>query len=164
MSVTAYVLIQTEVGRAEKVAKAARDIAGVVNADNVAGPYDVIVKARSRLARRARPARRVGDPEGRRHHPHLHLPHRQPVDSLALCEPGYPARGRSLAGELLRFSVASEPWYVALLPLTTGAGGAAVVAGDRQVDEPVEQLGVGHARRLPETRVHRDRREARESC
>ena len=47
MSVTAYVLIQTEVGRAEKVATAARDIAGVVDADNVAGPYDVIVKAES---------------------------------------------------------------------------------------------------------------------
>ena len=44
MSVTAYVLIQTEVGRAEKVASAARDIAGVIAADNVAGPYDVIVK------------------------------------------------------------------------------------------------------------------------
>jgi DNA-binding Lrp family transcriptional regulator len=44
MSVTAYVLIQTEVGRAEKVATAARDIPGVVTADNVAGPYDVIVK------------------------------------------------------------------------------------------------------------------------
>jgi DNA-binding Lrp family transcriptional regulator len=48
MSVTAYVLIQTEVGRAEKVAKAARDITGVVNADNVAGPYDVIVRAESK--------------------------------------------------------------------------------------------------------------------
>ncbi len=44
MSVTAYVLIQTEVGRAEKVAKAARELPGVVTADNVAGPYDVIVK------------------------------------------------------------------------------------------------------------------------
>ena len=44
MSVTAYVLIQTEVGRAEKVATAARAIDGVVAADNVAGPYDVIVK------------------------------------------------------------------------------------------------------------------------
>ena len=44
MSVSAYVLIQTEVGQAEKVATAARDIAGVVAADNVAGPYDVIVK------------------------------------------------------------------------------------------------------------------------
>ena len=47
MTVQAYVLIQTEVGRAEKVASAARDIAGVVAADNVAGPYDVIVKAES---------------------------------------------------------------------------------------------------------------------
>ena len=47
MTVCAYVLIQTEVGRAEKVATAARAVAGVVAADNVAGPYDVIVKAES---------------------------------------------------------------------------------------------------------------------
>ena len=47
MTVTAYVLIQTEVGRAEKVAKAARSIAGVVDADNVTGPYDVIVNTES---------------------------------------------------------------------------------------------------------------------
>jgi DNA-binding Lrp family transcriptional regulator len=45
MTVTAYVLIQTEVGRAEKVAKESREIKGVIDADNVAGPYDVIVKA-----------------------------------------------------------------------------------------------------------------------
>jgi DNA-binding Lrp family transcriptional regulator len=45
MTVTAYVLIQTEVGRAEKVAKESRAISGVIDADNVAGPYDVIVKA-----------------------------------------------------------------------------------------------------------------------
>jgi len=44
MTVTAYVLIQTEVGRAEKVASAARELPGVLAADNVAGPYDVIVK------------------------------------------------------------------------------------------------------------------------
>jgi DNA-binding Lrp family transcriptional regulator len=47
MTVTAYVLIQTEVGRAEKVASQARGIAGVITSDNVAGPYDVIVKAES---------------------------------------------------------------------------------------------------------------------
>jgi DNA-binding Lrp family transcriptional regulator len=47
MTVTAYVLIQTEVGRAEQVASAARSLAGVVTSDNVAGPYDVIVKAES---------------------------------------------------------------------------------------------------------------------
>ena len=45
MTVTAYVLIQTEVGRAAKVAKESRAIKGVIDADNVAGPYDVIVKA-----------------------------------------------------------------------------------------------------------------------
>jgi DNA-binding Lrp family transcriptional regulator len=47
MTVTAYVLIQTEVGRAEKVASEARGISGVLDSDNVAGPYDVIVKAES---------------------------------------------------------------------------------------------------------------------
>ena len=44
MSVTAYVLIQTEVGKSVKVAKASRAIDGVVDADNVTGPYDVIVQ------------------------------------------------------------------------------------------------------------------------
>lgn len=45
MAVTAYVLIQTEVGKAASVAAAARNIAGVVAADDVTGPYDVIVRA-----------------------------------------------------------------------------------------------------------------------
>lgn len=43
--VEAYVLIQTEVGKAASVAEAVRDIPGVANADDVTGPYDVIVKA-----------------------------------------------------------------------------------------------------------------------
>ncbi len=43
MSVRAYVLIQTEVGRATRVAEAARSIKGVVSADSVTGPYDVII-------------------------------------------------------------------------------------------------------------------------
>jgi DNA-binding Lrp family transcriptional regulator len=43
MSVTAYVLIQTEVGKSVKVADAARGIEGVVSAESVTGPYDVIV-------------------------------------------------------------------------------------------------------------------------
>ena len=45
MAVTAYVLIQTEVGKAASVAEHVRDIAGVIAADDVTGPYDVIVKA-----------------------------------------------------------------------------------------------------------------------
>jgi len=43
--VEAYVLIQTEVGKAALVADEVRGIPGVDNADDVTGPYDVIVKA-----------------------------------------------------------------------------------------------------------------------
>lgn len=43
--VQAYVLIQTEVGKAAIVAEEVRQIPGVETADDVTGPYDVIVKA-----------------------------------------------------------------------------------------------------------------------
>ena len=43
--VQAYVLIQTEVGKAALVAEAVREIHGVDSADDVTGPYDVVVKA-----------------------------------------------------------------------------------------------------------------------
>ena len=45
MSVSAYVLIQTEVGKAAQVATQVATIDGVVAAEDVTGPYDVIVKA-----------------------------------------------------------------------------------------------------------------------
>jgi len=45
MAVSAYVLIQTEVGKAASVAEHVRDIPGVVSAEDVTGPYDVIVRA-----------------------------------------------------------------------------------------------------------------------
>jgi DNA-binding Lrp family transcriptional regulator len=44
MAVSAYVLIQTEVGKAAGVATFLREIAGVVVADDVTGPYDVIAR------------------------------------------------------------------------------------------------------------------------
>jgi DNA-binding Lrp family transcriptional regulator len=44
MAVQAYVLIQTEVGKAANVASSIRDIPGVVSAEDVTGPYDVIAK------------------------------------------------------------------------------------------------------------------------
>lgn len=47
MSVQAYILIQTEVGKASSVAKAISAIAGVTIADGVTGPYDVITRAES---------------------------------------------------------------------------------------------------------------------
>lgn len=43
----AYVLIQTEVGKAAVVAEQVRGIPGVESADDVTGPYDVIVRASS---------------------------------------------------------------------------------------------------------------------
>ena len=42
--VHAYILIQTEVGKAASVANAVRSTAGVTEAEDVTGPYDVIVR------------------------------------------------------------------------------------------------------------------------
>ena len=47
MAVSAYILIQTEVGKAAQVASAVAKIDGVVSAEDVTGPYDVIVRAES---------------------------------------------------------------------------------------------------------------------
>lgn len=46
--VQAYILIQTEVGRARDVAAEIRDISGVVRVDAVTGPYDVVVLTEAR--------------------------------------------------------------------------------------------------------------------
>ena len=43
--VQAYILAQTEVGRAADVARRIAEIAGVTQAEYVIGPYDVIVRA-----------------------------------------------------------------------------------------------------------------------
>ena len=43
--VSAYILIQTELGKAADVARAVGELPGVSSADDVTGPYDVIVKA-----------------------------------------------------------------------------------------------------------------------
>ena len=45
MAVTAYILIQTEVGKAADVAGEVGAIEGVVSSEDVTGPYDVIVRA-----------------------------------------------------------------------------------------------------------------------
>ncbi|ORB65044.1 Lrp/AsnC ligand binding domain-containing protein [Mycolicibacterium tusciae] len=42
--VEAFMLIQTEVGRAEVVAKQLCALSGVVSAEYVTGPYDVVVR------------------------------------------------------------------------------------------------------------------------
>jgi DNA-binding Lrp family transcriptional regulator len=45
VTVSAYILIQTEVGKASVVVESCRKLGGVVQADDVTGPYDVILKA-----------------------------------------------------------------------------------------------------------------------
>ncbi len=44
MVVQAYILIQTEVGRAADVARSIAEISGVTLAEDVTGPYDVIAR------------------------------------------------------------------------------------------------------------------------
>ncbi|MDQ3422152.1 MAG: Lrp/AsnC ligand binding domain-containing protein [Actinomycetota bacterium] len=46
--VQAYILIQTEVGKAAEVALAIAELNGVTLAEDVTGPYDVIVRAEAR--------------------------------------------------------------------------------------------------------------------
>ena len=45
--VSAYILILTEVGKAAQVAAAVAEIDGVDAAEDVTGPYDVIVRAKA---------------------------------------------------------------------------------------------------------------------
>jgi DNA-binding Lrp family transcriptional regulator len=45
LAVSAYLLIQTEVGKAAQVAQEVAGIQGVVSAEDVTGPYDVIGRA-----------------------------------------------------------------------------------------------------------------------
>ena len=45
--VQAYILVQTEVGKAADVAVHISKISGVTQADDVTGPYDVIVRAQA---------------------------------------------------------------------------------------------------------------------
>jgi DNA-binding Lrp family transcriptional regulator len=46
--IAAYVLIQTEVGKAAAVVAALRSLPGVSDAASLAGPYDVILRAEAR--------------------------------------------------------------------------------------------------------------------
>lgn len=45
--ISAYILVQTEVGAAVDVARAVGGIDGVDHSEDVPGPYDVIVRARA---------------------------------------------------------------------------------------------------------------------
>ena len=46
--IAAYILIQTETGKAAVVAAALRDLPGVSDTASLAGPYDIIARAQAR--------------------------------------------------------------------------------------------------------------------
>ena len=46
--IAAYILIQTEAGKAAAAAAALRDLPGVAETASLAGPYDVIARAQAR--------------------------------------------------------------------------------------------------------------------
>jgi len=48
MVVQAYILIQTDVGKAAEVAASIAELKGVTLAEDVTGPYDVIARAEAR--------------------------------------------------------------------------------------------------------------------
>ncbi len=48
MVVQAYILIQTDPGKAAAVAREIGELKGVTQAEDVTGPYDVIVRAEAR--------------------------------------------------------------------------------------------------------------------
>jgi len=47
VTVQAYILVQTEVGASVDVVNTIKEIPGVLSAEDVTGPYDVIVRAES---------------------------------------------------------------------------------------------------------------------
>jgi len=47
VTVQAYILVQTEVGTSVDVVNTIKEIPGVLSAEDVTGPYDVIVRAES---------------------------------------------------------------------------------------------------------------------
>lgn len=47
MAVSAYILIQSEVGKQAVVTREIRAVDGVISAENVTGPFDVIVLAKA---------------------------------------------------------------------------------------------------------------------
>jgi DNA-binding Lrp family transcriptional regulator len=65
VSVSAYILIQTEVGKAAAVAQQLNALACVTSAEDVTGPYDVIVRAEAESENElGEPVKKVQSVEG----------------------------------------------------------------------------------------------------
>ena len=70
-------LIQTEVGRAEVVAKQLAALPGVLSSEYVTGPYDVVVRIGADTLDELQADVVSKRAAGHRHHPHPDLPDRR---------------------------------------------------------------------------------------
>jgi hypothetical protein len=70
---SAYVLIETEVGKVAHVAQAITKLDGVQLAEDLAGPYDVIANVQAPRPRPTRPAGGIAHPGFGRRHAHRDL-------------------------------------------------------------------------------------------
>ena len=126
-SVHAYILIQTEVGKAAAVAAAIAALPGVTSAEDVTGPYDVIVRAEAELGRRAGQAGRRQRAGRRRDHPHADLPGRPPV-TADLCSRRTAPIDRTTRRAALTATAVALPFAV-VLALGAWAGPSVHVRG-----------------------------------
>ena len=76
MVVQAYILVQTNVGKAAEVANDIGAIQGVTLAEDVTGPYDVIVRAEASSVDELGSAGGGQGPDRPRNHPYRDLPRR----------------------------------------------------------------------------------------
>jgi hypothetical protein len=79
VGVRAYVLIQTEVDKAAGVTTAVAQIPGIVHAQDVTGPYDVIAQAEAESMERAGQDSRGPRADDRWHHENFDMPGGQPL-------------------------------------------------------------------------------------
>ena len=93
MSVNAYILIQTEVGKAAVGRRGDRRARRRHQRRGRHRPVRRHRARRGRDRRRARQARRRQRPGGRRHHPHADLPGRAPLGPELAIDPDDPPRG-----------------------------------------------------------------------
>ncbi len=132
MVVQAYILIQTDVGKAAEVAREIAQVKGVTLAEDVTGPYDVIVRAEARNVDELGKLVVSEGAEPRRHHPHPDLPGRAHLTGCDASRRPVPdgtgASSRVACSLLPAPAAASEPVSIDVARRWSAADGAACEA------------------------------------
>ena len=137
-------LIQTEVGRAEVVAKQLAALPGVLSSEYVTGPYDVVVRIGADTIDRPAGQGRAERAAGRRHHPHADLPDRPgPTLELPVWHPRPTTRGRPPRALLIAAIAVAVAAVVAVLVI------AALRQTPEQLQPVADRVGARAAGRQP---------------